>query len=276
MWLIYQQENNFTRGLECLDKRFWKPSIRELIIMFGYSGIGKTEYSFFTARRNAEAWNKVQYYSLELPEYDMKQRICLARAWVSKFEFQTGRFTQEQKEIMDAVWDDLESITNLQIIWPEDKTVEKLVELIRDWYSKWYRMFYIDNLDKITTRYGWDNENSRYQYVTSKLQDLKNELNICIVLIHHAKKVYNSTQVMARAWIEWLRGSQKIVDNSTQVFEVFRDLDPDMPELHKLTQIIQLKDTFGWPKWYQMLEFQRWEYIEYIKPEDKKQNKSGI
>lgn len=234
--------------------------------MFWYSGIGKTEFSFFTARKNAEAWNKVQYISLELPEYDMKQRICLARAGVSKYEFQTGKFTEIQKEIMDDAWIDLQTIENLQIVWQENKTLEHLLEVIQQWYDNGIKMFYIDNLDKVTLKYWWDNENMRYQTITSKLQDLKNKLDICIILIHHAKKVYNNTQTMQKAGIEWLRWSQKIVDNSTQVFEVFRDLDPDDPDIHNITEIRQLKDTFWWPKWFQKLNFERWEYIEYIEP----------
>lgn len=45
----------------------------------------------------------------------------------------------------------------------------------------------IDNLDKI-----WGNEredeNSRYQRITTALQDFKNENDACIILLHHAKK----------------------------------------------------------------------------------------
>ena len=269
MWLQYYkpEESSFTRWLDVLDKKFGKPSVRELIVMFGYSGIGKTEFSFFVARRNAEAWNKVQYFSLELPEYDMKQRICLARAAVSKYEFQTNKYTQIQKDIMEDTWKELDAITNLQIIWQEDKTVEWIIEKIQEWYNNWCKMFFIDNLDKVMVRYWGDNENTRYQTVTSKLQDLKNKLDICIILIHHAKKQYNSLQMGVPAGVEWLRGSQKIVDNSTQIFEVFRDLDPDSYDFtDNVTQIIQLKDTFGWPKWYKKIQFKEWTYIEYINP----------
>gem|GEM_PF-4228515 len=47
-------------------------------------------------------------------------------------------------------------------------------------------MFIIDNLDKITMQ-GTD-ENTRYQRITTFLQDYKNENDACIILIHHAKK----------------------------------------------------------------------------------------
>jgi len=43
-----------------------------------------------------------------------------------------------------------------------------------------------------------------------------------------------------------MRGSQKIMDNATQVFEIYRDLDPDETDpLTKATvEIAQMKDTF--------------------------------
>jgi hypothetical protein len=42
-----------------------------------------------------------------------------------------------------------------------------------------------------------------------------------------------------------MRGSQKIMDNATQMFEVYRDLDPDLPDIERpKVEIIQMKDTF--------------------------------
>jgi len=37
---------------------------------------GKTEFTYFVARKNIEQGVKVCYISLELPEYDMKLRIA--------------------------------------------------------------------------------------------------------------------------------------------------------------------------------------------------------
>jgi hypothetical protein len=48
-------------------------------------------------------------------------------------------------------------------------------------------MFIIDNLDKISPDRNED-ENHRYQRITSTLQDLKNDSSLCLMLIHHAKK----------------------------------------------------------------------------------------
>lgn len=270
MGIQYEQNNNFTRWLDSLDKRFWKPSIRELIIMFGYSGIGKTEYTYFVARSNAEKWNLVYYLSLELPEYDMKQRICLSKAWVSKYMFQTNNFNDYQRDKMNETWSELENLTNMKILSPQNKWIRHIIEYIRKWHQEWCNMFVLDNLDKIWWDW-WDNENSRYQLITSQLQDLKNELNICIILIHHARKQLNKQQAMMKAWLEWMRGNQKIIDNSTQVFEVFRELDQDDDDFkNNISEIIQLKDTFWWPKWYEKIQYHWWTYREYLPDNNKK------
>jgi hypothetical protein len=43
-----------------------------------------------------------------------------------------------------------------------------------------------------------------------------------------------------------LRGTQKILDNSTQVFEVYRDLDPENNNVQDKARVTlyQYKDTF--------------------------------
>jgi len=105
------------------------------------------------------------------------------------------------------------------------------------------KMFIIDNLDKIAGNERED-EMSRYARITSKLQDLKNELNLCIILIHHANKP-SKKDTYSQAGIAGMRGSQKIMDNATQVFEIYRDLDPMCSnEEKRIVEISQLKDTF--------------------------------
>lgn len=266
MWLRYVDKNNFTWGLQSLDVRFGKPAINELTVMFWYSGIGKTEFSFFVAKSNVLAGNKVMYISLELPKYNMFERICKSRAGVSKYEFQTGKYTPQQKDIMESTWSMLEKLEpELLIQKPENCYLSEIDTLIKKWYDAGYRMFVVDNLDKVVVPSIVDNENKRHADVTSHLQNLKNDLPIHIILIHHAKKWMNRQQAESRAWLEWMRGSQKIIDNSGIVFEVFRDMTDEDPLFHNTTEIRQLKDTDGWPKWMHRIVFDKGEYIEYDK-----------
>lgn len=252
----------FTWGIKQLDKRFGKPWIRELIILFGFSSSWKTEFSYYTARKNAWLWNKVLYISLELPEYDMKLRICRKKAWINKYEFQTWKYSEEQKALMSKEWENLKDDSNIKITSPERKDLAWIEKEVRQWFDDWYRMFIIDNLDKVSMI--WVDENTRYQRITTFLQDFKNENDACIILIHHAKKADWRWLTYKRSWLAGMRWSQKIIDNATQLFEIYRDIDPD--EIDETTkakvEIIQMKDTFEWANWFEEIYFYKWEYYD--------------
>lgn len=253
--------STFTWWLENLNKRFGRPWKRDLITLFGYMSSWKTEFTYFVSRKNAEVGNKVCYISLELPEFDMKLRIARKRAWISKDDAQTGNYTEYQKWIVNKEMEKMNNQKNLYIYKPEECDIKWIEHAIRMFYDEWCRFFVIDNLDKITWN---ENDNVRQQEVSSTLQDIKNELNICIILIHHAKKPFNSQQQYMPAGMVGLRWTQKILDNSTQVFEVYRDLDPDNDDVKDKAKVTlyQYKDTFEWANWSVDIYFNKWDYTE--------------
>lgn len=273
MEINYDKQTKFTRGISELDKRFGCPDLHELIVLFGYMSCGKTEFAYFAARANAKD-NKVLYLSLELPEYDMKLRICRKKAWVSKYDFQKKNYTEKQKETMDIARKELEEEKNVYIRSIDDKRLSSIETMIRKAYDAWCRMFIIDNLDKILAE-DREDENSRYQRITTFLQDFKNNNDACILLIHHAKKPDTKWVSYKRAWLWGMRWSQKIMDNATQVFEIYRELDPDnVDETEKAkVEIIQMKDTFEWANGVKDIYFYKGNYYDH---ETYKETKYGI
>lgn len=258
---IQYSKSPYTRWLDKLDKRFWKPDYRDLIILFGYMSSWKTEFTYFVARQNIVNWIKVCYISLELPEYDMKLRIARKSAGISKIDWQNQNFSEEQKLIMEAKFKELQWTEWLYITKPEICDLWHIEKTIREYYDKWCRMFVIDNLDKIVWN---ENDNTRYQEISSSLQDMKNDIWICIILIHHAKKPMRKEMQYSPAGMSWLRWSQKILDNATQVIEIWRDLDPEteVPKLKALVQVHQYKDTFEWANGWTEVYFKKWDYVE--------------
>lgn len=267
----YEKQTPFTWGIHELDKRFWCPDVKELIVLFGFMSSGKTEFSYFTARANADKWNKVLYLSLELPEYDMKLRICRKKAWVSKYEFQKKKYSELQKDIMEKTREDLKKQDNVLIRSIEDKSLKEVEKSIRTAWDEWCRMFILDNLDKIWAS-DKEDENSRYQRITTFLQDFKNENEACIILIHHAKKPDSKGISYKRAWLSGMRWSQKIMDNATQVFEIYRDLDPDIEDETERSrvEIVQMKDTFEGANGTKDIYFYKGDYYDYETYKEKK------
>lgn len=250
----------YTRWLDKIDNSMWKPDKRDLIVLFGYMSSWKTEFTYWMARKNIDNEIKVCYISLELPEYDMKLRIARKVAWIKRIDFQNGRYSDHQKSIMEWMFRQLEEMEELRIVKPDQCDMTTIMRTMRLAYDEWCRLFVVDNLDKII---GDANDNTRYQKISSYLQDFKNENNCCVILIHHAKKPMDKAQTYTPAWMWGMRWSQKIMDNATQVIEIRRDLDPDIEESEKSkVTLFQYKNTFEGNNWFVELYFHKWEYHE--------------
>jgi hypothetical protein len=280
----------YTWGLDTVNQRFGKPDNWELITFVWYPSVWKTEYTHFIARENAERWIKVCYISLELTNQVMWIRYACKKAWVDIVEYQDKTYNQHKKDLLNKYYKEFINIPNLEVlsitntIKVDDlvrhrKTLDDTDWLIREYFDKWYRMFIIDNLWKI----GWpENENARFDEITSKLQSIKNELWINIILLHHLKKSFKKEDQYKAWWVSWIRWSQKIIDNSTQVIEIWRDLDPeqDDPSEKCRVKLFQYKNTITWMNWYAEIYFNKWIYQEnnpYEQPVvDKKQTRKII
>lgn len=72
-----------------------------------------------------------------------------------------------------------------------------------------------------------------------------------------------------KSGIGGMRGSQKIMDNCTQLLEVYRDLDPDiLPEDRGKVEIIQMKDTAQGENGKVEIYFWKSDYYETQQQED--------
>ena len=262
MQIDFEGTTPFTRWMDKINRKFGRPDYRELIILAGLASSGKTEFSYWMARKNIEAWNKVCFISLELPEYDMKLRICRKKAGVWKLEFQDKKYTTIQKQIMENERSKLEQLKDLKIICPEVKDLGWIEKAIRESYDEWFRLFVIDNLDKISLEKWTDDNNYRQKEITNALQNLKNDSNICIILLHHLKKPPANGRYN-QGWSSQISWTQKTIDNATQVFELHRDLDPELedPKEKANVLLIQHKDSAEWANWLVNIYFRKWEYI---------------
>ena len=139
-------------------------------------------------------------------------------------------------------------------IW-QSISKETLIASIKEQEAKWVWMFFIDNLWKITAE--WKTEAEQIKKISSDLLGLCNDDEICIVLIHHYRKKNNN---MEWRWLESIRGSQKLADDSTLVVEYMRD------EWENSCRLKVMKDRdWGDPNIYE-LAYDKWEYTlnEYV------------
>lgn len=256
----FERRTPYTRWLAEIDARLGKPDHWDLVVTVWYPSMGKTERTFFVARENAKLGNKVAYLSLELTRESLIQRTARKKAGVNYQDFQNWMYTDKQKEIMVERYKKLDTFPNLKIDWVEaSPSIEELERIIEEYHDRGYNMVFIDNLGKIDNCATDIEKQSR---ATSRLQDIKNKWNMCIVLLHHLKKPWKS-DIMHPWGGSAFSGSQKIKDNCSIMLEVWRDLDPYLKSwdvTRKEVHIVQYKQTWDWITGTQIIYFDDWTY----------------
>ena len=235
----------------------------DLAVLAGYPSSWKTAFTYFLAKHNAKIGNKTLYISLELRPRDMWLRLARKKYWVTKKQWQYRNITDQQMEGIKREYNKLKNTKDLKVISYENPpSIEVIERSILKYKKLWYDLFFVDNLGKIT----WEsNENNRFSNITGRLQTLKNNEDICIVLLHHLSKPQQRIMQYSPGWVWAIRGSQKIIDNATLVFELFRNLDPDIEseEEKAMVELILYKDTMDGATWVVKLRFHKWDYLLY-------------
>ena len=257
----------FSRWLETLDKKFGRFDRNKFIVTIGESWSWKTEYTFFQARVNADRWYKVCYIALEMNKKNMILRICQKVAGVSREDWDNKKFSENQKTKMKAKYDQLWNYPNLDITYLSKPTLEEITETIKEKQKLGYELFYIDNLWFIK-----DPEIEEIEYVpmiVRELKDLTNTQPISINLLHHFNKWGTKDRIWPRGMAS-IRSSGKIENDADYIFQVWRDLDEDIPaESKKLVGLYLQKDRVRGDPSNIHVVFDKWDY----KPFEKEQAK---
>jgi len=254
--LEHKEVNKYTWGVEAFDRKFYKPDDTEFCILVWHPWMWKTEFSYFVARQNVKNEKKVLYMSLELSREELLKRLAIRKAGVDYYNYQIKDYTEAQRDKMNTI---LENLKNQKWIFilgiKRNPTIKDISEKIYEYKKKWFNMFMIDNLGKIDR--DWKSEIDGFDIITSELQNIKKDIKMPIILLHHASKGSRADQSTLPAWPNWFRGSQKIKDNSTRMLEIWRDTDFDGN-----VTIYQYKHSATGKTWEIELWFNGWEYTE--------------
>jgi len=254
----------YTRWLETIDKKFGRFGLNKLIVTLGESQSGKTEFTFFQARKNADRWFKVCYICLEMTKEAMCQRAAIKRAAISKEERDDKTFTDQQKEVLKQKYKKLMEYKNLDLVYLQTTTPDKIHDLIIDKNIEWYDLFYIDNLGFITEE--WIQEIELTAKAIRVLKELTNLYPLTINLIHHFNK-WGSNDRNAPRGMASIRSSGKIENDADYVIQVWRDLSEDVSDHErKLVNIYKQKDRERGEPTEAKIMFDVWDYVDIKKP----------
>jgi len=250
-----KKKRTYTWWVPEMDELFGKVADKDLVIVTAGTNQWKTTFVNFLANSNWLAGAKVTYFTLELRAIEIKQRYAFVRVWLNKNQFNEWDYTEEQKNKMLKIIDQYEDNFKLYD-FDEYPDIDTLCKLIEDLHTnKWQTMFIIDNLWNIKSN---KSELDTQSDITSRLQQLKNKYDICIILIHHNNKFKKKESIQDHSLAN-MRGNQKIADNSNIVIELSREYDEMMRQ--STTKISQHKDTQWWVNKTVLLEYARWEFL---------------
>lgn len=190
---------------EWLDNAIWKLSRWQLVILTWETWAWKTTFATFMARKNRESC----YFVLEDSLENIARRYALKRAWITKAELNSWTWWDYKQSLFEEAFDRFANKeTRFVNIWHK-LDIQTLIDTMRDLKWKWYSMFFIDNLWFVI--WNGTTEADQTADISSKLVEFCLQENVCVVLLHHFKKLWDWTK---KRDIWQLRWSWKLWDDA--------------------------------------------------------------
>ncbi len=224
----FLEKYKFTRGLDKINKALGKFHTWQMILLVWKAGMGKTEFCFHMAKKNALKGNKVAYLSMEMKAADLVKRSARQYAHINKLDRSDKNLTEEQKDDFTKHYQYIIDIDNLQIVSFDDETTIDVVEkYILELHAQWTDLFFIDNLWFFT---GGKDELERFAEISRRLKKITNASPLSIVMLHHIKKTLAINEYKP-ATSNDIRWSQKLVDDADKVVQIRRNTDKNLEDL---------------------------------------------
>lgn len=195
----------FSWGDEWLDNHIWKLSRWQLIILTWETWAWKTTFATFMARKNQNSC----YFVLEDSLENIARRYALKRAWITKAELNNGTRWDYKQALFEEAFRRFTNKETKFVDIGHKIDIDSIIDIMRDLKEKWYGMFFVDNLWFVIGK--WTTEADQTADVSAKLVEFCLQENVCVVLLHHFKKMWDWTR---RRDISQLRWSWKLWDDA--------------------------------------------------------------
>lgn len=249
-------QNNCIYGIDILDQYLGWIIENELVVIWAWSGIGKSELSWIIAISNAMRWKKVALLSLEWDIWEIAYRYFQQKMNIKYFDNKNFiRWPEYRLNIRDvSKYEDQifnEMPPELDNIYVFDKSFipnrEKLLQLMKD--VRWeVDMFIIDHLHYLD--YGSD----EYGWISDIIRAIKETTEIIkkpVICVSHLSRKFLWEKRLPNK--NDLHGSSNIEKNANTVILLAPwDLDPyidvwNASSYLRWTKIIVDKNRTGMP-----------------------------
>lgn len=238
-----------TWGNQYVDEAFGMLE-NDYCIIASWTGEWKTLWSTWIASQNWLDWKKVAFVTIELTPAKIKRRYAMQCMWLTRYESQVKEYTHKEKDYLNKKYKEFDK--DFDLIWMKSPTITEIEEMIRELHKDGYELVILDNMGKISA--DGKNELEQQRKISSDLQDLKNELGISIILIHHFKK-QGKTKSYSK---DMLRGNQKVADDATLIITLERDLETNVTTLN----LCKLTDGLA-SDYEAMIYFEKWQFHDF-------------
>lgn len=203
-----------------------------------YTGDGKTCYALQGTRTLSEAGRRGGYFSLEMPERDLRNRLIghrgiplrlLEEPWKLKADPTAYALYQEAaREIED--W-------NLDIVFDSSIKAETVAEITRD---REYEYVVIDHVH----RFGWGSDRRALESQITKLTNLALEQNIMLLILCQLRRYQRGKdmEVYPRPGLQDFRETEVIGQEASMAISIWRQRDGQGLSYTGATQAIVLKN----------------------------------
>lgn len=245
MWLL-----RFSTGVTEINSIVWHFWSHELVLLHWASKNGKTMLTMSIANDNGASGIKTAFFSLEMDIEKLKTQQSCIRSWIDRSEFEMWKYSESQWNKYCDVYKNFDRYFTIfdETVFTEILSSEYICSQIEKLHKEdGYELFIIDSLQLML----WDNSSDQNRLQAKCIKDLKtlkNKLPICIVLIHHNNKQWET--------FSW---AQELENFSDWRITIKKELDPDANGIsifHKTIITIfkerlwkELEFEFNFDKW---------------------------
>ena len=209
----------YTWGTNILNHTFGLIKRGNYVLIAADTGVGKTTYALFQARKNAEMGNKVLYLSLEMNNEEIYESIARKFAGYTVEEEYKDDISPIKKDKFDRKVQDLKSMPNFYLSGVPKGTPVDMEFVEEQIVQHKPDILYVDNFD-LVDRASLLDENTNAKNKSQKFMYLASTYNIPVVVIHHnRKRTYGSKGART---IDDVGGSGKITDDADRILLLSR------------------------------------------------------
>lgn len=223
-----QSDNSLTgitTGFSMLDKLTggWQPS--NLIIIAARPGMGKTAWALNTATQTAKAGNKVLFFSLEMSDRELMQRLVSSEASVDGMRMRSGRITDTDQTNVERVVNEVSALP----VWIDDTAGLTITDLRgrarRHKIKHGLDLVVVDYLQLLNGSADERKRGNREQEISTIARGLKNlakELGVPVIALSQLSRAVETRGGSKRPQLSDLRESGEIEQAADMVGFLFR------------------------------------------------------